>query len=66
LLAWGMQLLTAPVSAHMIGRAGYRTKHAAKDSLYADELKQVVDKVSNSPATGAIEVSPSETKESQD
>ncbi|WP_334121822.1 monovalent cation/H(+) antiporter subunit G [Glutamicibacter sp.] len=61
-LAWGMQLLTAPVSAHMIGRSGYRTKHAAKDSLYADELKLVVDKVSSMPATGVIEVPEEEKK----
>lgn len=64
-LAWGMQLLTAPVSAHMIGRAGYRTKHAAKQSLYADELRQVVDTVSNAPATASVEVSSEESKDSK-
>lgn len=56
LLAWAMQLLTAPVSAHMIGRAGYRTKHAAKETLYSDELRQVVDKVTSAPPTGAVPV----------
>lgn len=61
-LAWGMQLLTAPVSAHMIGRSGYRTKHAAKQSLYADELRQVVDKVSQSASTENAEVSQQEPK----
>lgn len=61
-LAWGMQLLTAPVSAHMIGRSGYRTKHAAKQSLYADELRQVVDRVSQSASTENAEVSQQEPK----
>ena len=26
-VAWIFQLLTVPVSAHMVGRSGYRTKH---------------------------------------
>ena len=26
-LAWVLQMLTAPVSAHLVGRASYRTKH---------------------------------------
>ena len=42
LLAWLFQLLTAPVSAHMVGRAGYRTKHLKKETLVVDELDQVV------------------------
>ncbi|MER8024701.1 monovalent cation/H(+) antiporter subunit G [Glutamicibacter protophormiae] len=63
ILAWAMQLLTAPVSAHMIGRSGYRTKHAAKDTLFSDELRQVVDKVSSGSATGAIPVVDSEDHE---
>lgn len=58
ILAWGMQLLTAPVSAHMIGRAGYRTKHAARETLFSDELRQVVDHVSSTPRTGAIPAIP--------
>lgn len=43
LLAWIVQLLTAPVSAHMVGRAGYRTRHLKRDTLVADELATVVD-----------------------
>ncbi|GER22370.1 hypothetical protein NCCP1664_08670 [Zafaria cholistanensis] len=42
LLAWLLQLLTAPVSAHMVGRAGYRTKHLKRQTLLVDELDQVV------------------------
>ncbi|MDR4532011.1 monovalent cation/H(+) antiporter subunit G [Glutamicibacter sp. PS] len=41
-LAWGMQLLTAPVSAHMIGRSGYRTKHVSHKSIYSDELAEAI------------------------
>lgn len=41
-LAWLFQLLTVPVSAHMVGRAGYRTKHRRPELLSKDELDQVV------------------------
>ncbi|GAA3614165.1 monovalent cation/H(+) antiporter subunit G [Microlunatus ginsengisoli] len=33
-----LQLLTAPVSAHMVGRTAYRTHQVDDDSLIADEL----------------------------
>lgn len=42
-LAWGLQLLTSPVSAHMVGRAAYRTKHMRQDILIKDELADVVE-----------------------
>ncbi|MBT2512246.1 monovalent cation/H(+) antiporter subunit G [Arthrobacter sp. ISL-30] len=42
LVAWIFQLLTVPVSAHMVGRAGYRTKHLQKELLSTDELADVV------------------------
>ncbi|SDY78366.1 monovalent cation/H(+) antiporter subunit G [Herbiconiux ginsengi] len=32
------QSLTAPVSAHMVGRAAYRTNHFRRDILVLDEL----------------------------
>lgn len=32
------QMLTAPVSAHMVGRSGYRTGKVRKDLLVVDEL----------------------------
>lgn len=41
-LAWIVQLLTAPVSAHMVGRAGYRTRHLKRETLVTDELATVV------------------------
>lgn len=43
-VAWIFQLLTVPVSAHMVGRAGYRTKHLHRELLAADELEAVVQK----------------------
>lgn len=42
LLAWVLQMLTAPVSAHLVGRAGYRTKHLRREMLFADDLADVV------------------------
>ncbi|WP_298254280.1 monovalent cation/H(+) antiporter subunit G [uncultured Arthrobacter sp.] len=41
-LCWFFQLLTTPVSAHMVGRAGYRTRHLRQDLLTIDELDDVV------------------------
>ena len=41
-LCWVFQLLTSPVSAHMVGRAGYRTRHLRRDLLTFDELDDVV------------------------
>lgn len=40
------QLLTQPVAAHMIGRAGYRTKNLRTDLLVVDELADDVDRAS--------------------
>lgn len=34
------QLITSPVSAHMIGRAAVRTKKVASDLMVVDELSQ--------------------------
>lgn len=38
------QMLTAPVSAHMVGRAAYRTKHVRGDTLLVDELAGAIAK----------------------
>ena len=37
------QMMTAPISAHMVGRAGYRTGVVAPGSLLVDELKEAFD-----------------------
>ncbi|MGY3319393.1 monovalent cation/H(+) antiporter subunit G [Arthrobacter sp. TE12232] len=49
-VAWLFQLLTVPVSAHMVGRAGYRTKHLHPELLSADELEAVVQKAARQAA----------------
>lgn len=38
------QMLTAPISAHMVGRAGYRTGNLRRDQLLTDELEEAVDR----------------------
>ena len=38
LLVAAFQLLTAPVSAHMISRVAYRRRHVRRDLLVVDEL----------------------------
>ena len=40
LLVAAFQFLTAPVAAHMIGRAAYRSGTGALDDLVVDELKR--------------------------
>ncbi len=57
LLAWVLQMLTAPVSAHLVGRAGYRTKHLQAKYLYADELAEVVARQDDAgrPATSVAD-----------
>ena len=38
------QMFTAPISAHMMGRAGYRTGNFDDDYMLTDELKAAVDR----------------------
>lgn len=52
-VAWIFQLLTVPVSAHMLGRSGYRTKHLDKARLSVDELEDVVARVERGGPDGA-------------
>jgi multicomponent Na+:H+ antiporter subunit G len=40
LLVGVLQLLTAPIAAHLIGRAAYRTLAAERDRLHIDELAE--------------------------
>jgi multicomponent Na+:H+ antiporter subunit G len=37
-LTGAFQLVTAPVSAHLVGRLAYRTRHLRRDLLLTDEL----------------------------
>jgi multicomponent Na+:H+ antiporter subunit G len=37
-LTGAFQLLTAPVSAHLIARLAYRTRHVRRDRLFVDDL----------------------------
>ncbi|UTT69310.1 monovalent cation/H(+) antiporter subunit G [Arthrobacter sp. DNA4] len=59
-VAWIFQLLTVPVSAHMVGRAGYRTKHLHRELLTADELEAVVQKAA---AETALKDSPDDGRQ---
>ena len=45
LLVAVFQMLTAPVAAHMVGRAGYRTGKVRNDLLVVDELTNDLDRV---------------------
>lgn len=43
LLGWALMLLTAPVSAHMVGRSSYRTKHVRDEDLLHDDLAEALE-----------------------
>ncbi|MDQ0710224.1 multicomponent Na+:H+ antiporter subunit G [Arthrobacter woluwensis] len=51
LLAWLFQLLTVPISAHMVSRAGYRTKHRHPELLTEDDLAAVVSQAAEERKT---------------
>lgn len=48
----GAQALTAPVSAHMLGRASYRTGASEDDLLHHDELGEDYRRMTEQQATG--------------
>ncbi|BCW50178.1 monovalent cation/H(+) antiporter subunit G [Arthrobacter sp. StoSoilB13] len=50
-VAWIFQLLTTPVSAHMVGRSAYRTKHGHRELLTKDELEAVVQRAAGNGST---------------
>lgn len=43
------QMMTAPMSAHMIGRAAYRAGNIDEDFLYVDELDEAIDRAQRGP-----------------
>ena len=45
------QMLAAPIAAHMIGRAGYRTRNFRREMLFEDELEAAVEQASRSAGT---------------
>ena len=45
------QGLTAPISAHMVGRAAYRSDHVRRDLLMRDELAESVDRAEDASHT---------------
>lgn len=42
-VAWLMQLVTAPVSAHLVGRATYRSHHLDPELIAVDDLATIVE-----------------------
>lgn len=57
LLIAGFQMATAPAGAHMVGRAGYRTRHLRRAQLYRDELAEAVSRAEAREATALAESS---------
>lgn len=42
-----LQMLTIPISGHMMGRSGYRNKHFPSKDLQHDDLRKLVDQLDN-------------------
>lgn len=55
LLIAAFQVGTGPVGAHMVGRAGYRTRHLRRAQLYRDELADAVSRAEAREATARAE-----------
>lgn len=47
MLGWVFMLLTAPVNAHMVGRASYRSKHINEKGVVKDELAVALQRQAN-------------------
>ncbi|AMB59453.1 monovalent cation/H(+) antiporter subunit G [Microterricola viridarii] len=58
ILVLGFQLMTQPMTAHMIGRAAYRTEHVRADLLIADEIADAVEAASRAEASDSGESRP--------
>lgn len=52
ILGWVFQLLTVPVSAHMVGRSTYRTKHLNRATLTQDDLQEVLNRAGEQDGGG--------------
>ncbi len=52
-LVAAFQMLTAPVAAHMVGRAGYRMGNVRSDLLVVDELTTAQDEATSRAAGAA-------------
>lgn len=55
------QMLTAPISAHMVGRAGYRASNFRADLMTTDELAADIDRAVEAD-TGSTDAKPGAVK----
>lgn len=60
------QLMTAPVAAHMVGRAGYRTGKVRPDLLVVDELTADQVSAGGIRAPRALLAEPAQASEAED
>ncbi|NHC15627.1 monovalent cation/H(+) antiporter subunit G [Motilibacter deserti] len=51
-LVAAFQLVTAPVSGHLVARMAYRTRHVRSDLLVADELRPDLEAAGIEPGPG--------------
>lgn len=58
------QCLTAPIAAHMVGRAAYRTGQLDDESLVLDELAPAVERSEQQKGSGRFRPDPDVPRES--
>lgn len=59
------QGLTAPITAHMVARAAYRSNHLRRDLLIRDELADRVDRIERDRTAGASATSAKDSPDEQ-
>lgn len=55
IVAWLMQLITAPVSAHLVGRATYRSHHLDPKHIAVDDLAEAIEAQDRAEAESAAD-----------
>lgn len=58
IVAWVLQLITAPVSAHLVGRATYRSHHLDPAHIAVDDLAQAIEEQDRLEAESEADQSP--------
>lgn len=62
IVAWLMQLITAPVSAHLVGRATYRSHHLDPNHIAVDDLAETIAAQDRLEAQGEAEANEQQSR----
>src|SRR5690625_2919588 len=62
IVSWLMQLITAPVSAHLVGRATYRSHHLDPNHIAVDDLAEAIAAQDRLEAQGEAEANEQQSR----